>query len=212
MLSEMGHLFFPSLTGKWVFVNFNEVAIDFMKVIEPITQENVLLNPVVSHNLSEFVRKLHGADYTWGGYLEDRSTLWRDHYMKPGEMTHLGVDFGVPVGTPVCLPQAGVLRHSFQDPDQNGGWGGKLIFECEHPSHFLVLGHLKNILTNIGQRFETGTPVGMIAETECNGGWSPHLHVQCMREFKPDVDGYGPLYDSIQDDYYNPYMLYWRQQ
>lgn len=218
--------FFPKMEGEWGFVDFNKVATEFQELISPIKaldaadwrEQNLLLDPYVAGAVAKFVRKIKGIDYCFGGYMEDRSALWEGHYMKPGEVTHLGVDLGVPAITSdghdvyVHLPVEAKLVHSFLDPDQDGGWGGKLIFEYKNcdvigddeEPRYLVLGHLKRIVTDIGTVYPTDAIVGRIAETSCNGGWSPHLHVQCMTKLVPDIDGYGPHYEGIENDFPDP--------
>lgn len=115
----------------------------------------------------------------------------------------------MPEGTKVST--WGILRHSFLDPDQNGGWGGKLIFELTSgfaQGNFMVLGHLKDIPKDIGTKYSPGEIVGVVAGADTNGGWGPHLHFQLCREFVPDVDGYAALYEGIEKDFPDPLFGY----
>jgi hypothetical protein len=113
----------------------------------------------------------------------------------------------------------GTLKYSFQDPDTDGGWGGKLIFEYQVPywhstntgatelktkPRYLILGHLKNIVTEIDRPYKRGDIVGVIAEPALSGGWAPHLHVRCCAEFNPDVDGYSPKKEGLENEFPNP--------
>jgi len=193
----------PNLEGDWAKLNINDIAVDACKLLNVGPNDpNPFLDPETVDNWLEFAHKLLGCDYSYGGYLENRSTLWRGHYHKPGEMIHLGVDLNVPEGEIVAMPTWGKLVYSFNDPDQNSGWGGKLIFECDQG--YLLFGHLKNIPNDIGTIYSPDQYVGVVAEAKCNGGWVPHLHVQLMKEFNPNVDGYGPLYAGIENDYIDP--------
>jgi murein DD-endopeptidase MepM/ murein hydrolase activator NlpD len=202
--------FFPDLwEGEWGYINANEIAKDVCDLIGvKDTDPNPFLNSEMVDKWMGFAHKLKEIDYSWGGYLEDRSTLWRGHYHKPGEVIHLGVDINVPEGTPVKMPSWGILRHSFLDPDQNGGWGGKLIFQMTGSGLYMVLGHLRDIPTDVGSKFSPAEHLGYVAGAHCNGGWGPHLHVQYCREFNPDVDGYGPMYDGIEKDFPDPLAGY----
>ena len=194
---------FPGLEGDWSKLNVDDIAVDACKLLNIGPNDpNPFLDPETVDNWMGFVHKLLRCDYSYGGYLEDRSTLWRGDYQKPGELIHLGVDFNVSEGVVVTMPTWGKLVHSFNDPDQNGGWGGKLIFECKQG--YLLFGHLKDIPNDIGTKYSPGHKIGVVAEAECNGGWGPHLHLQLMREFNPDVDGYGPYYEGIQKDFFDP--------
>lgn len=199
---------FPQIEGEWGYVNVAKIAECIVGNMGLQTHDpNPFLDPVIVDRWMEFVHDIKEIDYSWGGYLEDRSVLWRGHYHQPGEVIHLGVDVNVPAGTEVFMPTWGILAHSFQDPDQNGGWGGKIIFQCTTGAFeglYLIFGHLKDIPHDIGTKYIPGQKIGVIAEAEINGGWAPHLHVQLMREFLPNVDGYAAHYEGIEDDFPNP--------
>lgn len=200
-------LFPQFLEAKWGYFNLNESATDFCTTVLRLDpkKENPFLDQYFLSIWMNYVHRTKGIDYSWGGYLEDRSTLWRGHYQKPGECVHLGIDVNVPAGTPVSMPVTGTLVHSFQDPDQIGGWGGKLIFKCQEG--YLILGHLDEIPTDLGTLYPQGKKVGIIAEEKRNGGWFPHLHVQRANRFVADVDGYSAYYDGIESIYPNPVEL-----
>ena len=197
---------FPDLAYEyddWGHLNVTEVT---SELADLIGFRHAEFNPWLDRKfLSKWLRFIcnqRGIKYTWGGYLENREELWRGMYMKPGQAIHLGIDVRVPQNTEVVMPTWGVLRHSFQDPDQNGGWGGKLIFEVK--DQYLVLGHLQGIPDDIGAKYSPGHKIGTIAGPETNGGWGSHLHIQLMREFIPDIDGYGPAYEGMEKDFLDP--------
>lgn len=198
---------FPQLQGEWGGINVNDLAVKVRQLIDPLLDQpcNPFLDPDQADGWIMLAQDLMGVDYTYGGWLEDRAVLWEGHYMKPGETVHLGVDFNVEAGLEVHMPVEGILKYSFHDPDQNGGWGGKLVFEIE--DGYLIFGHLKNIVADVGRKYLPGEVVGVIAEKECNGGWGPHLHVQRMRKYQPDVDGYGRFYEGIEEDFPDPMKI-----
>jgi murein DD-endopeptidase MepM/ murein hydrolase activator NlpD len=201
-------LLFPQLKdAAWGRIDINALAEEVVQLLPDSLDcspegANPFLNPVLCEKWLNLVHKIKEVDYSWGGYLEDRSQVWSGHYHKRGEVIHLGVDFYVPVGVEVYMPIDGDLCWSQQDPDQNGGWGGKLIFRTQ--AGYLVFGHLKEISDSFPRFVKKGEVIGKIAEADKNGGWSPHLHVQLMKEFKPEVDGYGPKYDGMELDFLNP--------
>ena len=208
---KLHDLLFPELaSGRWGVINLNEIAEDLVPLVMPLMDQpkNPFLDPEYCEGWKNFVHKIKGLDYSEGGYLEDRSTVWDGHYHEDGSVWHLGVDFYVPADIPVHLPCAAKLVHVFVDPDQRGGWGGKLIFQREDGLYF-ILGHLHMVTRKIGEDFPKGAVVGMIGPSFCNGGWSPHLHVQCMTKLEPDVDGYGALYDGIEKDFPDPLTVNW---
>lgn len=196
----MRNLLFPSLKdGRWGYLNLGEES----RALP--SDDNHLLDP---SKCAEWVESLHhrnGIDFSYGGYMEDRSHLWRGHYMKPGYTWHLGIDFNIPAGTVVCLPERCVLERSVMDADRNGGWGGQLVFRIFGvDNYFLVLGHLADIVSE-EKIYEAGAPVGQIAAAPFNGNWHPHLHVQACRN-RPDaqLDGYSKLYDGVENDFPRP--------
>lgn len=146
-----------------------------------------------------------GIEFSYGGYLEDRSFLMRDHYQKVGWTWHLGIDYTVPAGTPVHIPMGATLASFTVDKDQDGGWGGKAVFKAQ--DHFLIFGHLNKITPK--HSYEAGDLIGTIAPFESNGGWFPHLHVQAVRSYlnPHEVDGYARLYEGIDLDFPRPDLL-----
>lgn len=182
---------FPTLKiGKWIKINLNEES----------KKTNLdLSNP---DNCTNFVNRLNKnkkVDYSYGGYLEDRTYIWRNHpNEKSSSLIHLGVDYSVPAGTEVCLPMKGTVFHIMNDPDNKLGWGGRIIWKLEDGT-YLLYGHLKqDIKLKVGQICNKGEVVALIGDTNENGNWWPHLHAQLMTQTFIDnyedeleeIDGY----------------------
>ena len=192
--------------GSWCYFALNDEAKIFVETFEV----NPLVDPCIQERLVQAIQRKRGVKYSWGGYLENRSDFMVGQYMKPSEAVHRGVDYNVPVNTKVPVP--GKLVQSYQDFDQDGGWGGKLVFQhMQYPLYF-ILGHLKDIVTDLDRVYMPGEIVGRIAGSDSNGNWYPHLHVQCMTKEFPkldmDVDGYGSMYKGIDKDFPNPEMVF----
>ena len=74
--------FFRTFRTQWIHVNLNDLA----KILAPM---DVVENPFLD---AQWVDNLLGAmqlpnnvhTCTYGGFLEDRSHLWRGHYFKKG--------------------------------------------------------------------------------------------------------------------------------
>ena len=194
-------LLFPQLKDKrWAYVNIDEEA-RATKLEGPLLVADVL--------------KRMNADCFYGGYMEDRNYIMRECYQKPREAWHLGIDYFAPEWAEVHLPVDATLIHAHRDDDQDGGWGGKLIFELRD-KRYLILGHLvpRGIFPMIeigkrkGYRIEckAGDVVGAIGPYENNGGWYPHLHVQVCNSdvFPASQDGYSYLFDEIDIWYPRP--------
>lgn len=137
-----------------------------------------------------------GARLGWGGYLENRIIYRRSpHFRSQGQprSVHLGVDVWAPAGTPVFAPQAGKV-HSAAYNANFLDYGGTLVLE--HPGGWYSLyGHLERA---VATRWQPGTPVeagqqlALLGIPEENGGWEPHLHLQCtldMAQYHGDFPG-----------------------
>lgn len=198
MSTPLHHLLFPGLKDRrWGYVNFGEES--FVKDAAIKVLEDAGLH------WAEALHKRLGIEFSFGGYMEDRSHLMRDHYQKPGETWHLGIDYTVPSGTEVHLPFNAELVYFQVDPDQNGGWGGKAIFS-PNKKDCLIFGHLNEIESRKTQ-WNAGDRISTIADFSKNGGWFPHLHIQVVANSAPSpflVDGYNALYLGIDRDFPRP--------
>lgn len=197
---------FPQLNGKWRRIELDKYAKVLKEDVNLSSMawrdSNPFLDPVV---FGEWVNLLHrtlGVDYSWGGYMEDREEILDGTYLPAGGKVHLGIDFWVPEGTVVHLPKTGRLVQSRYDSDQNGGWGGQAIFDIGNL--FLIFGHLRDVVDEIGLQYSEGWDVGAVAGIDGSGGWYPHLHLQCMTRFDIDVDGYSKFYEGIGSDFPYP--------
>lgn len=196
---------FPQLRpGKWIEVNLN------------VESKKVNLDLSSSSNQIKFVSELlkeKKADYLFGGFLEDRTYIWRNHpNEKANSLIHLGIDYTVPEETKISLPMKGEVLHIMNDPENKRGWGGRIIWRLEN-NLYLLYGHLKqNINLKVGQICNKGTIVGIIGDKNENGDWWPHLHAQIMnqsfidhyKDCLEEIDGYLSKDDSDLKNVINP--------
>ncbi len=220
-MKSLHEIMFPSLKGKWGGIDLNECVKSFgVDASEP----NPLLDPVVQGEyLSQMHQKMR-VDYSYGGYLEDRSTLWRGHYMSPDTMVHLGIDYNVPVGTEVCLPHGGDIVYIGMEDIDNGGWGGRMDFKSRTLPVYFIIGHLDpdSILqfhpSKKQRRWFGGYPqhhvLALVGDSGFNGGWFPHIHLQCVakEEYEShidpmEIDGYGKMTDTLRTKFPDPNLL-----
>jgi murein DD-endopeptidase MepM/ murein hydrolase activator NlpD len=207
---------FPDLSGRWTEVNLDTEA-KYMFPSNVYRGHNPLLDPSVCKNFVEDFHKRNDADFSYGGYLEDRSNLWRGHYQeKTGAFTHLGVDFNVPAGTRVAAPRESEVVYSFADPDRDVGWGGIVVMRTYDTKDHYLLGHMrKDGLPQVGSKVPRGVTIGYVANYPENGNWYPHLHMQGLSkkllftlemDFR-SVDGYSAWRGDLSELYPDPMLL-----
>lgn len=205
-------MLFPTLAGR----KFAEVDLD--REAEPWIEKyqrehgaspcSPLLDPALC---AQFIGELHrekGVDWSYGGYLENRSRLWRGSYLeKSGAFIHLGVDFNVPQGTPFSTEYDASVVLVDDDGDMDGGWGQRMFLKPFLPvgkedvvSVVLIFAHLQNVRVRPGCAVQAGTVLGEVGGPPQNGNWAPHLHIQALRydafariltEDFDNLDGYG---------------------
>jgi len=104
----------------------------------------------------------------------------------PGASTdHPGMDYAVPVGTPVVSPAAGVVTFA----GVQTGFGNTV--QVDYGGGFqATYGHLSQILVGVGQSVAPGDVLGLSGNTGLTTG--PHLHFQVSLNGSP-VDPAGWL-------------------
>ncbi len=202
---------FPSLSDRvWAEVDLNEEAL--ARRPADSFRENPLLDAAAFDAFVQEIARDRGADFTYGGWLEWRGHVLRGTYMKPDEMRHLGVDYNAPAGTDVHLPADGLLVEVKRDLDQDGGWGGRLVFQRPANGLYFVLAHLAHgdlPDARVGEVIAKGARIASIGSPAENGNWFAHLHVQCVAaaEFAATrglFDGYAGRADDLAARYPSP--------
>lgn len=194
---------FPDLKGKkWAEVDLGALAVkEFPETAGP----NKLLDPQFCDDWVVAKARERGADFTYGGYLEDRAHLWRGSYLPPGTQLHLGIDYNVPAGTRVAACADGEVTHIIEQGIE-GGWGGLVVLKLTNPplkaADYLYYGHLAwDGTVKVGQKVKAGDIVGHIGLPHQNGVWFPHLHVQLVSQAQMDKAGGVP---ELVDGYMQP--------
>lgn len=172
------------------------------------------VSPLLDPKLcAKFIGELHErlkVDYTVGGYLEDRSVLWKGCYMEATKRyLHLGIDINLSAGSVLHAPCQLTIVRIDDDYPETCGWGPRVFATCEaeRPGIVAIFAHLENITCNVGEVVTAGAPFASIGRPPFNGNWIPHLHIQniLIEEFDRIVqndikllDGYGPLGDAAE--------------
>lgn len=159
----------------------------------------------------EMVNRMHHLrELAWshGGWLEDRSRLWRGSYLqKEKKFLHLGIDFNAPFGTPVACDHYGIVMRVDNDHPEPGGWGPRVMIMLDRIQIVLIFAHLDpSVLTTLkaGDAVEPGKPFASVGSSLENGQWYPHVHVQAMHNHSywfyeshlGLLDGYGRTNDA----------------
>jgi murein DD-endopeptidase MepM/ murein hydrolase activator NlpD len=148
-------------------------------------RSNPYLDPVVAGEFVEDVHRAAAAEWSYGGYLEDRRHLLAGSYLDAtGSFVHLGVDIHVPAGTPVVAAvRAEVLRVD-DDQDPDGGWGPRVFLRrASRPGDDMVglFAHLQAPRCRAGDELGPGDVFAEVGGPPHNGNWHPHLHLQLLR-------------------------------
>lgn len=131
---------------------------------------------------------------------------YTDQYTKDGSYVgHMGLDIGVPLGTPLFAPVSGKVVQSggvpfeyddrYRDEDGNAlpNTGGLRI---ELPNgDIVVMAHMQQITVNVGDTVMAGQPVGYSGESGADPndpGSGAHVHVE-YRQYAPGQTGSGYL-------------------
>lgn len=125
-----------------------------------------------------------------GGYMEPRALYSPEAYDRIGNngkesrTVHLGIDFWIPVGTPVHAPFNGEVVTAVIDKGDKE-YGGLIILKHLEGeiSFYTLYGHqsiesverYKN-----GDQIKKGQFLSRIGTFPENGNWAPHLHFQVM--------------------------------
>jgi hypothetical protein len=180
---------------------------------------NPLLDPAVCLRMVQEMHRDRGLDWSYGGYLEDRTRLWKDSYLSAtGAFVHLGVDLNVPQGTRIAVVEESEVVLVDDDGDLEGGWGLRAFVRPltpDRPPVVLIFAHMQNLLRAPGDRLSPGDLLAEVGGPPCNGNWYPHLHIQAMREPRfqaillerfDELDGYGHAHDlpRLRHDFPDP--------
>jgi murein DD-endopeptidase MepM/ murein hydrolase activator NlpD len=125
--------------------------------------------------------RLSSSAFTVGRYDEDRS-IYSAEIFAGGRSIHVGLDIGAPAGTPVHAFAEGRLYCQGIN-SAPGDYGPTLITHhvLSGVDLWVLHGHLSCEsleLRSPGEAFDPGVVLGAVGETEVNGGWPPHLHIQ----------------------------------
>jgi murein DD-endopeptidase MepM/ murein hydrolase activator NlpD len=200
-------MIYPTFKNKkGAEINLNELAkVWFQKRYSTFPDPNPLTDPPTCQKMLEEYYTEHELDYSYGGYLEDRSVIWRGNYLaKHNTYIHLGIDYNAPAGTPVAADVRAEVILVDDDTPLDGGWGPYVMFKIVHEPIILLYAHLGDITCKAGQLLSPREQFANIGAPNSNGRWYPHVHGQALtvetyEKYKHNIDaldGYGHAGDA----------------
>ena len=175
-------MIFPDLKNKtFGSVNLNLEAEKWFEQNFFSTKRNPLLDPHICQDFVDEVHKKHGLDFSYGGWMENRSTLWARSYLEKNKsFIHLGVDLNVPSGTRIALDFPGQVVLVDDDFPEEGGWGPRVIVKHGTLPVYVIYAHLDGIDCKVGDDLKNNDVFAQVGMFPKNGNWFPHLHVQLV--------------------------------
>ena len=159
-------------------------------------------NPEIARStkaIEELMAK-SGAEVTIGYYCENRNVYQGEAFNPAADSArtfHLGVDVGMPAGTPIYAPLDGVIE-IFDNNSTHLDYGPVVILRHKTDqgvSFWTLYGHLSIDSMpdwKIGKEIKAGGLIGRMGKEEENVGWPPHTHFQLLTDLcGMGIDIYG---------------------
>jgi 4-aminobutyrate aminotransferase-like enzyme/Ser/Thr protein kinase RdoA (MazF antagonist) len=159
-------------------------------------------NPEIARSTKaiEDLMAKNGADVTIGYYCENRNVYQGEAFNPAAESArtfHLGVDIGMPAGTPIYAPLDGVIE-IFNNNSTHLDYGPVVILRHKTDKgvpFWTLYGHLSIDSMpdwKVGKEIKAGGVIGRMGKEEENVGWPPHTHFQLLTDLcGMGIDIYG---------------------
>jgi len=195
------YMIFPTLKGQpHGEVNYNDLANEWFKAHPQASDApNPFVDPKAQQELIDAYHRAAGIAFSHGGWLEDRSVIWKGTYLDQNQAyIHLGNDVNAPAGTPIASDNEAEVAFIGDDHPLVGGWGPHIILKLKNESLFVIYGHLDpDISCKVGDSIKNNDVFAKVGPTSHNGNWLPHVHVQSLTPEAYDmfltpesIDGY----------------------
>lgn len=167
-------------------------------------------NPKVFENYIENHLRENNAKVAFGGYNEERNLYNQTHLFNEEQSDerniHIGMDLWIKAGTPVLAALDGTV-YGFDFNAGVGNYGPTIILKhtIENQTFYTLYGHLslksiENI--EIGTVFKKGQSLATLGDSSVNGGYSPHLHFQIIKNIEDNFSDYPGVCSKKTLDYY----------
>lgn len=199
-------MIFPNLKNKiFGYINLNLEVKDWYteKGLDFSVGKNIILDPKICKDFVDDINKKYSLDFSYGGWMEDRTFLWKDSYLEKDKIfIHLGVDINVPMGEEIATDFRAEVVKIDDDYPLDGGWGPYVILKHLSRPVYILYAHLdKNIFCKLGDILEKNNIFAKVGHAPYNGNWFPHTHIQIIdKEYYLELeknndwkkfDGYG---------------------
>ncbi len=146
----------------------------------------------------------------FGGYNEVRN-LYKQSSLFANELSderniHIGMDLWIKAGTPVLAALDGIV-YGFNFNAGKGNYGPTIILKHKIENHvfYTLYGHLsvesiENI--SVGTFFNKAQQLAFLGDSSVNGGYSPHLHFQIIKNIGDNFIDYPGVCNQKDLDYY----------
>lgn len=144
----------------------------------------------------------------FGEWKQKRPRITQEFGLNPqiynqfGLQGHNGIDYGIPIGTPIFAPFSGWVKVK---KDKNG-YGMHVKIRTKEKRLECVLAHLSKFQVTHGQYVNMGDMVGLSGNTGFSTG--PHLHFGVRTLL---YTSYKDVFKWSVDNYDNGYFGYWDQ-
>jgi murein DD-endopeptidase MepM/ murein hydrolase activator NlpD len=164
-------------------------------------------NPKIFETYIENYLQKNNAKVAFGGFNEERNLYSQNtHFSDDERNIHIGMDLWIKAGTPVLAVLNGTV-FGFDYNMETGNYGPTIILkhQIENQIFYTLYGHLsvesiENI--EIGEVFKKGQTLATLGDSTVNGGYSPHLHFQIIKNMEENFSDYPGVCSKITLEYY----------
>jgi murein DD-endopeptidase MepM/ murein hydrolase activator NlpD len=179
-----------------------------------------LVNAEIFETFIENHLRKNNSKVAFGGYNEQRnlykSSLIFNDDEKEERNIHIGLDLWIKAGTPVLAALDGTV-YGFDYNTGAGNYGPTIILKhsLENQTFYTLYGHLSVESIEdieIGTVFTKGQTLATLGDSSVNGGYSPHLHFQIIKNIGENFSDYPGVCNQNNLEYYlkncpNPNLL-----
>jgi len=172
-----------SILNEHIYPLFDNQVTGLPHYINLVETDPLSTDDAIKWRFSEI--KKAGKQWGYSGYLENRSRQLKSKALfDGGRFFHLGIDLHAPLGTKLYTPIEGRVVVSEYE-EGVGNYGGMVVLK--HNINGLVFyslyGHLSvNSLPKFDTILRKGEIFASIGDTNENGNWAYHTHMQILTE------------------------------